>query len=160
MRRLALVLLAAALPLGAQSAKNEGWDHFCNLEYDQAIAASERAIAGIPNSPDLHNHLAQTIVKEMFRNGALESESVSGNNSLLRRPKLNPSAETRKRFLAEIDQSLSLRDARLKKSPTDTGALYVQGIAYDIRSEYLWAWSLAKSSNSVSPRPSFLAYKA
>ena len=139
MRKLALVLLAAALPLGAQSAEDEGWDHFYNLEYDQAIAAFERAIAANPNSPDLHNHLAQTIVfKEMFRNGALESELVSGNNSLLRRPKLNPSAETRKRFLAEIDKSLSLCDARLKKNPDDTGALYAQGIAYGIRSDYFW----------------------
>lgn len=139
MRRLALVLLAAALPLAAQSAEDEGWDHFYNLEYDQAIDAFERAIAGNPNSPDLHNHLAQTIVfKEMFRNGALESELVSGNNSLLRRPKLNPSAETRKRFLAEIDKSLSLCDARLKKNPNDTGALYAQGIAYGIRSDYFW----------------------
>jgi tetratricopeptide (TPR) repeat protein len=138
-RKLALVLLAAALPLGAQSAEDEGWDHFYNLEYDQAIAAFERAIAANPNSPDLHNHLAQTIVfKEMFRNGALESELVSGNNSLLRRPKLNPSAETRKRFLAEIDKSLSLCDARLKKNPDDTGALYAQGIAYGIRSDYFW----------------------
>ena len=139
MRKLALILLAAALPLAAQNLVQEGWDHFYNLEYDQAIADFERAIAQDPTSPDLHNHLAQTIVfKEMFRNGALESELVSGNNSLLRRPKLNPTDATRKRFLSEIDKALSLADARLKKSPNDAAALYAQGISYGIRSDYFW----------------------
>jgi tetratricopeptide (TPR) repeat protein len=138
--RLALLfLLAAVLPLAAQNLVEEGFDHFYNLEYDQAIADFERAIAQNPASPDLHNHLAQTIVfKEMFRDGALESELVSGNNSLLRRAKLNPSPETRKRFLEEIDKALSLSDARLKKNPNDIGALYAQGISYGIRSDYFW----------------------
>jgi tetratricopeptide (TPR) repeat protein len=138
-KRLALVLLAAALPLAAQNLVEEGWDHFYNLEYDPAIACFEKAIAQNPDSSDLHNHLAQTIVfKEMFRNGALESELVSGNNSLLRRPKLNPAAATRKRFLEEIDKALSLSEARLKKNPNDTAALYAQGISYGIRSDYFW----------------------
>jgi tetratricopeptide (TPR) repeat protein len=137
--RLALVLLAAALPLAGQNLVDEGWDHFYNLEYDQALADFERAIAQNPNSPDLHNHLAETIVfKEMYRNGALESELVSGNNSLLRRPKLNPTEATRKRFLGEIDRALSLSEARLKKNPNDTGALYAEGISYGIRSNYFW----------------------
>src|ERR1035438_4149236 len=134
-----MVLVAAALPLAGQNLVEEGWDHFYNLEYDQAIGDFERAIAQNPNSPDLHNHLAETIVfKEMYRNGALESELVSGNNSLLRRPKLNPTEATRKRFLAEIDRALSLSEARLKKNPNDPGALYAEGISYGIRSNYFW----------------------
>jgi len=98
--------------------------------FDHIIADFEQALVQNPNSPDLHNHLAQTIVfREMYRNGALESEMVSGNNSLLRRPKLNPSDATRTRFLSEIDKSLSLCEARLKKNPNDPVALYAEGIA-------------------------------
>src|SRR5580704_13745822 len=107
-----------AWPLAAQNPVDEGWDHFYNLEYDQAIADFERAIAQDPNSPDLHNHLAEAVVfQEMYRNGALESEMVSGNNSLLRRARLNPSATTRTQFLTEVGKSLTLCDARLKKNP-------------------------------------------
>jgi tetratricopeptide (TPR) repeat protein len=136
---LALVFLAAAFPLAGQNPAEEGWDHFYNLEYDQAQAAFERAIAQDPNSPDLHNHLAQTVVfKEMYRNGALESEMVSGNNSLLRRARLNPSAATRTQFFAELGKSMSLCQARLQKNPNDTTALYAQGIAYGLRSDYHW----------------------
>jgi len=72
---LLLAWTALALPLAAQdSAVAQGFDHFYNLEYDQAIADFQRAIAQDPNSPDLHNHLAQTLVfREMYRDGALES---------------------------------------------------------------------------------------
>ena len=136
---MALVLLAAALPLMGQNLVEDGWDHFYNLEYDAAIGDFERAMSQDPNSPDLHNHLAEAIVfKEMYRNGALESEMVSGNNSLLRRARMNPSAATRARFLSEVAKSLSLCDARLKKNPNDPVALYAEGIAYGIRSDYFW----------------------
>ncbi len=136
---MALVLLITAISPAAQNLVDYGWDRFYNLEYDAAIADFERAIAQDPNSPDLHNHLAEAVVfKEMYRNGALESEMVSGNNSLLRRARMNPSAETRAKFLSEIGKSLSLCDARLKKNPNDTIALYAEGIAYGIRSDYFW----------------------
>jgi tetratricopeptide (TPR) repeat protein len=138
MRTLPLLLLAIPL-LAQQPLIDEGFDHFYNLEYDQAIATFEKAIAQNPTSPDLHNHLAQTLVfREMFRDGALESELVSGNNSFLRRPKLNPSPETEKRFLDEVAKALDLSAARLKHNPNDTTALYAQGIAYGLRSNYFW----------------------
>jgi len=140
MGRLLLLLSAAALPLAGQgSLVDEGFDHFYNLEYDEAIACFEKAIAQNPKSPDLHNHLAQTLVfREMYRDGALESELVSGANSFLRRPKLNPSPETEKRFLDEVSRALTLAGARLRTQPNDTAAMYAMGIAYGLRSNYYW----------------------
>ena len=83
--------------------------------------------------------MAQTLIfREMFRDGALESELVSGNNSFLRRAKLNPSPETEKRILDEIAKSMSLAEAQLKKNPNDTAAMYANGIAYGLRSNYYW----------------------
>jgi len=135
-----LVPIALAARLWAQeSVVAEGFDHFYNLEYDRAIADFEKAVVRNPNSPDLHNHLAQTIVfREMYRNGALESELVSGTNSFLRRPRMNPAPETEKRFLDEIGKAMALSEARLKTNPNDTGAMYAQGISYGLRSDYFW----------------------
>src|SRR5947208_4777088 len=94
MRVLPLILFPLVL-LGQQKLVDEGFEHFYNLEYDEAIASFEKAIAENPGSPDLHNHLAQSLVfREMYRDGALESELVNGSNSFLRRSKLNPSPET------------------------------------------------------------------
>jgi tetratricopeptide (TPR) repeat protein len=140
MPKLALLLALIASPLGGQQAPiDEGFTHFYNLDYDRAIAVFEKAIAQYPGLPDLHNHLAQTLIfREMFRNGALESELVSGSNSFLRRPKLNPSPETEKRILDEIAKAMALADARLKRNPNDTAAMYASGIAYGLRSNYFW----------------------
>ena len=135
---LALIALAPRL-LAQEALVAEGFNHFYNLEYDQAIADFEKAIAQNPNSPDLHNHLAQTIVfQEMYRNGALESELISGGNSFLRRPRLNPAPETEKRFLDEIGKAMALSQARLAKNPNDTGAMFALGISYALRSDYFW----------------------
>jgi tetratricopeptide (TPR) repeat protein len=140
MLKLALLLALAASPLGGQqSLVEEGFTDFYNLDYDQAIAVFEKAIARNPGQPDLHNHLAQTLIfREMFRNGALESELVSGSNSFLRRPKLNPTPETEKRILDEIAKAMALADARLKQNPNDTAAMYASGIAYGLRANYYW----------------------
>jgi tetratricopeptide (TPR) repeat protein len=114
-----------------------GYEHFYNLEYDQALADFDQAIAKDPNDPDLHNHAAETIVfREMFRDGALESELVTGNNSLLRRAKLNPPPETQKRFLYEIQKAMDLEQSRLRRNPNDAGALYAMGITYGLRANY------------------------
>ena len=140
MLKLALLLALMASPLGGQpSLVDEGFTDFYNLDYDQAIAVFEKAIALDPRPPDLHNHLAQTLIfREMFRNGALESELISGSNSFLRRPKLNPTPETEKRILDEIARAMALADARLKQNPKDTQAMYAEGIAYGLRSDYFW----------------------
>ncbi len=134
----ALILLGAgAVP--AASSVDSGYDHFYNLEYPEAIADFERAIAQHPEDPELHNHLAQAIVfEEMYRDGALESELVSGNNAFLRRPKLNPSPATERLFLDEVQRAMSLAQARLAQNPKDTAALYALGISYGLRSDYYW----------------------
>jgi tetratricopeptide (TPR) repeat protein len=134
----AIVTLATSLA-AQPSVVERGFDHFYNLEYDQAIADFQEAIAHDPTSPDLHNHFAQTLVfREMYRDGALESELVSGNNSFLRRPKLNPSAETERQFLSQLEQAMALAQARLQKNPNDTAAMYALGISYGLRANYYW----------------------
>jgi len=132
-------LVFAVTLAGQQNLIDEGFSHFYNLEYDEAIAVFDKAIAQNPSNPDLHNHMAQSLIfREMFRDGALESELVSGNNSFLRRAKLNPSPETEKRILDEITKAMTLAEAQLKKSPNDTAAMYAAGIAYGLRSNYFW----------------------
>jgi len=154
------VFLVAAVCLGtrlfaANTLVDEAYDHFYNLEYRQALDDFDKAIALDPNNPDLHNHAAETIVfREMFRDGALESQLVTGNNALLRRAKLNPTPETRKQFLGEIQKALDLEQARLRKNPNDTGALYAMGITYGLRANYYFlvqkAWVSALRDSTTA----------
>jgi tetratricopeptide (TPR) repeat protein len=131
--------LIATSALAQDALVQKGYEHFYNLEYSEAIACFEQAIAAKPDDPTLHNHLAETLVfQEMYRDGALESELVTGTNSFLRRPKLNPSPETERRFLGEVSRAMELAQARLRKNPNDTGAMYALGISYGLRSSYYW----------------------
>ncbi len=112
-------------------------NHFYNLEYDQAIADLEKAIAADPNSANLHNLLAENIqFREMFRVGALESELVTGANSFLRRPKIDTTPQVERRFFDEIQKAIDLSQTRLNANPNDTKALYSLGVAYGLRGNW------------------------
>lgn len=134
---MALLLLLASLVVHADPAIARGFDHYYNLEYDQALTEFRAALARDPTSPDRHNYVALTLLfREMYRNGALESELVSGNNAFLRRPKMNPPPDVEKAFLDELAASMRLANERLQKNPNDTAAMYALGIAYGLRSNY------------------------
>jgi tetratricopeptide (TPR) repeat protein len=153
-------LLLAAGSLCAANALTDsliaaGNEAFYNLEYDQAIAAYEKAVAASPDNPAYHNFVAQSLLyREMFRDGALESELVSGNNSFLRRPKMEPPADVEKRFFAEIDRSMQICQARIAKNPRDTVALHTLSVAFALRANYgflvrkSWRTSLYDSSQA------------
>jgi len=129
-----VVLLLAGFP---DPLIQKGFDHFYNLEYDEAIAAFRQYIAKHPDEPRGYNHLAQAILyREMYRTGALETELVSGSNPFLRRPKMNPSPEDQKEFDDAIRRSMELSQARLKENPRDTQALYTLGVAHGLRANY------------------------
>jgi tetratricopeptide (TPR) repeat protein len=130
-----LVFLASVLAQDTPTAR--GFEHFYNLEYDQALAEFEAAQKQDPQAIAPCNHIAQTLLyREMYRNGALETELVSGNNPFLRREKMNPSPEVQKEFTGAIDKAISLANARLEKNPSDTSALHGRSIAYGLRANY------------------------
>jgi len=63
--RLPVVGLLSALTLFAQqnpwAPHDSAFNHYYNLEYNQAIAELVKGLAGDPNSVALHNYLAQSI---------------------------------------------------------------------------------------------------
>jgi tetratricopeptide (TPR) repeat protein len=121
------------------SATNPGWVHFYNNEFDAALAYFERDLKEHPAEAEKYNHVAQAILyKEMLRDGALESQLVSGNNPFLRRAKMEIDAADKQRFQACLDQSIKLSEAALKKNPRNTDALSTLGSAHVLRSNFLF----------------------
>ena len=134
MRLLALCLLAS---LAAAQEVSPGFQHFYNLEYPQALAWFKQESARNPQDPEPYTHIAQTILyNELFRNGSLESELVSGSNPFLRRAGLNPSPDDQRAFFEAISRAIALSDASLKKDPRDKLALYAMGSAYGVRGSW------------------------
>jgi tetratricopeptide (TPR) repeat protein len=146
-------LLALALSLGYSSLartaapaiqtedplQNPGFVHFYNLEYDQALADFEQQRAACPNDPKVYNDIAQTVLfREMFRDGALESQLVTGNNPFLRRPKMKISEQNREKFDGAINRAIELSRGRLQKNPRDIMALYDLVVAHGLRANFLF----------------------
>lgn len=135
---MALPALLLFLALAAHPADvDRGFDHFYNLEFDEALAVFRALAKANPESPDYRNHIAQTVLyRHMLKTGALETELVTGGNAFLRRDKMNPSPEEQKQFDDAIDAAMNLTAVQLAKNPNDKEALYAQGIAYGLRSNY------------------------
>jgi tetratricopeptide (TPR) repeat protein len=136
-------LAAFAISAAALGADSPGFDHFYNLEYEQAIAAFEKEIRDSPADPDGYNHLAQGLLfREMLRAGALESELVTGANPFLRREKLEPTADVARRFEWAGSQAKEKAQARLDRDPKDTHAKYAMCVAYGFQGN--WGFLVTK----------------
>lgn len=138
-----LSALALAVVAAAQQPDSPGFDHFYNLEYEQAIAYFEKEIRDAPADPDGYNHLAQGLLfREMLRAGALESELVTGANPFLRREKIEPPADVRQRFEWALAQAKERAQARLARNPADTRARYAMCVAYGFQGN--WGFLVTK----------------
>ena len=122
-----------------EEASNPGFIHFYNNEFDEAIAYYEQQVKAHPSDPDEYNHVAQSILyREMLRDGALESQLVTGNNPFLRRPKMEITADDKRRFADCVAQAVQLSQAALDKNPRDIAALYPLGVSHALRANYLF----------------------
>jgi tetratricopeptide (TPR) repeat protein len=130
----ALIVCAGLIP-AAELPK--GFDHFYNLEYDQAVSEFERAIAAAPDRPERYNHLAQALLyREMFKAGALESELVTGANPFLRRGKLEPPPEVEKRFMDSIASAMRVSKEKLAADPKGVPAQFALAVAHGLRGNW------------------------
>jgi cytochrome c-type biogenesis protein CcmH/NrfG len=116
---------------------SSGYDHFYNLEYDQAIAEFTAETEQHPHDPNAWNHLAHAVLyRAMYRSGALESELVTGSNPFLRRAKVEITPTDQSCFDDAIEKAMALSQARLKENPDDPRSLGALGVAYALRGNY------------------------
>jgi tetratricopeptide (TPR) repeat protein len=159
----ALIVCVGGIALhgaGAQLADpltQPGWQHFYNNEFDAAVADFQQETGARSDDPDGWDHLAQAILyREMYRNGALESQLVSGTNPFLRRAKFNVTPQVRADFRAAIEKAMALGETALARNPSDTHALYALSVAHGLRANYLFlvekAWIDALHDASASSR--------
>jgi tetratricopeptide (TPR) repeat protein len=135
----AAILLGTALATlpGIDPESVRGFDHFFNLEFEQAIGVFRSTITAQPQAAAPRNHLAQAILyRELLKAGALETELVTGGNAFLRREKMNPSPADEAEFDQAIADAMRLSQAALDKNSADTAALYTMGVAYGLRGNY------------------------
>ncbi len=113
-----------------------GFEHFYNLEYDDAIREFEIALRERPEDPFAVNHLLSGVMfRELYRIGALDTELYAKNGFITSRQfPIDSQAKTRIREL--MDRSSALSEERLKKNPADVDAWYARGVTRGMRATY------------------------
>jgi hypothetical protein len=135
---LPLLLLAFAFapaPLGPELRR--GFDHFYNLEYDEALTVFRAAAKTDASDPQRDNHIAQCVLyRAMLKAGALESELVSGSNPFQRREKMNPTAAEQAEFDQAIQAAMQKAQAQTGRNAKDAAALYSLAVTHSLRANY------------------------
>lgn len=136
-----LVLLAGARGLAAAPAAaqllQQGYDHFYNLEYDQALRAFEQLRRLEPNAPSAWNHIAQVVLyREMYRIGGLESQLYGHGDPFLEEKLPPPSAQAEHDFEQNNARALELAQAAVSAHPNDAHARYDLAAAWALRGTY------------------------
>jgi len=153
----ALWLLVGVSVASAGAQLDSAAEAFYNLDFDQALVLYQKASAANPQSAELHNHVAHTLLyRELFRNGALESEMVTGNNSFLRRARLEVQPAVEREFTTEIEKAISIGQSQIAKNSRDTKALHELAVSLALRANYgffvkkTWMASLKDASKAHS----------
>src|SRR5579863_211594 len=117
--KISILAVFLAYPLVAQdSVVASGFEHFYNLEYDQAIADFTAATQHSPGNASIWNHLAQAILyRAMFHSGALESQLVSASNPFLHRDKVQMTPAEDHSFSEAVGKAIEISQSRLDKNP-------------------------------------------
>ncbi len=114
-----------------------GFQHFYNLEYDQAIEVFGRKNVANDRDPAGFNQLAQSVLfQAMFAHGALESDLVSASDPFVSRPKLPVTEAQKSRFEGAIERAIELSQLRIQANARDTRALYTLGVALGLRANW------------------------
>jgi tetratricopeptide (TPR) repeat protein len=142
-------------PLAPQATR--GFEHFYNLEYEEALVIFREIAASNPQEPQNHNHVAQAILyRAMLKAGALESELVSGSNPFLRRERMNPTTEEQSSFDQAVQAAFARAEAQIARQPNHASAHYSLAVTYGLRANYNFlvrkAWYDALKDSTASRR--------
>jgi tetratricopeptide (TPR) repeat protein len=114
------------------------FDDFYNQDYDRAIRGFETLVKEHPDDPFATNYLLSAVLfKELYRIGALETESYANNSFMDRRASrpLDPAASTRILELARRAETEANR--LLAENPGDVDALYARGTSRALLCTYM-----------------------
>ncbi len=130
---------------------HDAFDAAYNLNYDQALVLAKRAVQVDPNSAAAHRVVADVIwLKLIFLRGAVSVDYYAGTTtkSQAMLPKTPPDLAAE--FTSELNASIAICEAELKKNKKDAAAEFDLGAAYGLQASYM-ASVEGKLSGALGP---------
>ncbi len=133
-------------PLGAGSAPDKpdfdaltksGFNHYYNLEYDQAIHDFQRAWEARPDDSKALNHLLEAVLfQELYQHNALDTHLYT-KQRFLSSKQVPVDPAVKKRIMELVQRAMAASEKRLRSNPQDVQALYGRGVTQGLEATYL-----------------------
>ena len=134
---LSSLLLASLISAAMPDDRNQGHDHYFNLEYDEAIADYRLLSKSDPDDPAAYNHLATAILyKELHRLGMLESSAFRGDNKFLEQQKPLPDPMVKRQFREVLYRGREIAETGLKANSDDATLLYALSNSFALEGNF------------------------
>lgn len=115
-----------------------GFDAFYNMDYDKAIKDFESLQKEHFEDPFVTNYLLSSVLfKELFRIGALDTESYASDNFLDKKARRPVDPQVKQRILDLATLALQQSERELATDPNDVEALYARGVTRGLRCTYM-----------------------
>lgn len=157
----ALIATAAAqntAPEPSRPLAAQGFDHFYNLEYDEAIRIFEELRDADPRGAYAHHRVALAyFYKQLYQAGVLEGDLFGASNKFFRTRKIQVDPALDRSFRQANQTSVRLCEERLRSVRNDQEALYACGVAKATQATYqgLIERSLLSSMSSAGQANDF-----
>jgi tetratricopeptide (TPR) repeat protein len=138
-----IVMVGFAGSAGALADKSDfealtksGFDHYYNLEYEQAIRDFQKAWELHPDEPRALNHLLEAeLFEELYKHNALDTRLYTKQKFLTGKlVSIDPG--TKKHLMERFQQAMAASDKRLRLDARDVEALYGRGVTEGLKSTY------------------------
>lgn len=104
------------------------YDHFYNLEYDQASQDFEKILDKNPNDPSAINHLLTALLMhELYKMGAMNTGEYA-NDSFIGQAHRPADPKVKERIKQLVARAENLESQELKSNPHNLDALYSRGV--------------------------------
>ncbi|MGC9159107.1 MAG: hypothetical protein ACP5FH_08955 [Terracidiphilus sp.] len=125
-------------PLNREPLVREGYQHFYNLDYPDAVTCFERFQTEHPGDPQATVLLLEAVVfQELYRLDLLDTTFYANDGFLSGKHATVEDPQVRDRIFALTDATVSEADWRLSRNPDDVNALYARGWARALKCAYI-----------------------
>lgn len=135
---IALAAIAAASPTGHtpdalsyrpnDPLNPSAFDHFYNMDYDQAVREFDQVLQRHPDDPFAVNHfLTAVLFRELYRMGALNTGEYA-SDTFVGSPHRPADDKVKQQINALVQRALKLEEQSLAADPNNVDALYARGV--------------------------------